>query len=290
MKQSRIIIIVLAIVLALITTFFLYRYIEDLRKEPEVTVVYNDVVVAAVNVPVNTEITAGMLRVESLPQEAIHANSSGDINDFLGYTTVMPITEGEQILKSKIALDDGRSALSYQIPENMRAVVVPTGEVSGLAGYLQIGDKVDLLVTYSGRSAQELEEPEPAESEPGEPEATEPEPVETEPGETEETAAEDLEPGEEEEAETLSYTITQFQNLEVLELGVSDYVNAEGNVVKAYGVPTSVTLLVSPEQAEVLVFMLNTGTFQMSLRNPTDDTIVPLDHFGDDNFTDWRNR
>ena len=286
MKRSRIVIVVLAILLALLTTFFLYRYIEGLRKEPEVQVVYGPVVVAATDIPEQVELTTDMLTVVQMPQEAIHADAAANTEDLIGFTTVIPIAAGEQVLKSKVALDDGTSGLSYQIPENMRAIVVPTGEVSGLAGYLKRGDKVDLLVTYLERplsdatETSETGETEETTATTSQPTDTEGNPIATQPGEeTVETTEEQV-----------VFTVTQFQNLEVLELGIAAHVDENGNLVKAVGVPTSVTLLVTPEQAEVVAYMLNTGTFQMSLRNPVDDTIVPLDHYGDDNFQDWSER
>lgn len=288
MKRSRILIIVLAIALALITTFFLYRYLEDLRKEPEVKVIYQDTVVASVDILAQTELTADMLKVISLPQEAIHPRALSKIEDLVGFITVTSITADEQVLTSKLALEDGTSGLSYQIPEHMRAIVVPTREVSGLAGYLMKGDKVDLLVTYFELpGGGDISEPETDQTG-NNTEATQP---------AEEVTDTDVEPAQAvndgvqgADAGSFTFTITQFQNLEVLEIGVAAYVGANGEIVKSVGVPSSVTLLVTPEQAEIIVYMLNTATFQMSLRNPTDNATIPLDHYGDDNFAEWRER
>ena len=275
MKRSRIL-IVLALLLALVTTFFLYRYIESLRVEPEVTVEYGSVVVAATNIPEHIKITEEMIVVKELPVEAIHVNAARSTADLVGFTTTMNILADEQVLKSKIAADDVQSGLSYQIPENMRAIVIPTGEVSGLAGYLQIGDKVDMLVTYNNQTK------------PGQhPGITTP--VETTPGEEPEPEV-PVEPIPPEEIEGYIETITQMQNVEILAIGIKPQMSAEGNIVQNTGVPTSVTLLVTPEQAEVVSYILNTATFQLTLRNPVDGVEVPLSHYGTDNFNDWRNR
>lgn len=276
MKRSRILII-LALILALITTFFLYRYIESLRVEPEVTVEYGSVVVAATNIPEHVKITEEMLLVKELPVEAIHPNAARSTADLVGFTTTMNILADEQILKSKIAADDVQSGLSYQIPENMRAIVIPTSEVSGLAGYLQIGDKVDMLVTYNNQT------------EPGQhPGITTP--VETTPDEEEPDPEEPVEPTPPEEIEEYIETITQMQNVEILAIGIKPQMSEDGSIAQNAGVPSSVTLLVTPEQAEVVTYILNTATFQLTLRNPVDGVEVPLSHYGTDNFNDWRNR
>lgn len=271
MKKSRILII-LALLLALITTFILYRYIESMREEPEVTIEYASVVVAVANIPEHIKITQEMLLVKDVPVEAIHPDAARTTADLIGFTTTMDILADEQVLKSKVALNDVQAGLSYQIPENMRAIVLPTGEVSGLAGYLQIGDKVDILVTYTGQTepGQNPESPTP--------EATTP--TETTPGE----------PIPPEELDGYIETITQMQNVEILALGVKSHVDETGNVVENVGVPSSVILLVTPEQAEVIAFIQNNASFQFTLRNPVDGVKVPLSHYGTDNFNDWRNR
>lgn len=280
MKRNRILII-LALLLALITTFFLYRYIESLRKEPEVAIQYGSVVVAAVNIPEHIKITQEMIQVKEIPVEAIHQDAAKTAEELVGFTTTMNILAQEQVLKSKVALDDVKSGLSYQIPENMRAIVIPTDEVSGLAGYLQIGDKVDMLVTWSGQTEPGQH---PGSTTPGSTIPGVTTPTETTPGET------IPEPTPPEEIAGYIETITQMQNVEILAIGVKPHVDEAGNVVGNTGVPSSVTLLVTPEQAEVVAFIQNNAIFQLTLRNPVDGVEVPLSHYGTDNFNDWRNR
>lgn len=290
MKRSRPLILV-ALLLTLVSTFFLYRYIESLRQVPEVQVKYGNVVVATANIPQHVKITEEMVTLKSVPEEAIHPDAAKAITELVGLTTNMEIVAEEQILKSKISSTDQKNSLSYQIPENMRAIVVPTTEVSGLAGYLEKGDKVDILVTYdkadifvpytnqTGSSRPVSTPPStttPADTQPG---ATTP--ASTTPTATAAPVGSDMEYIE---------TITQLQNIEVLELGIKQALTPDGEPVVADGVPTSVTLLVTPQQAEVIAFMINSGSFQMSLRNPVDGLKVPLDKYGSGNFEDWRNR
>lgn len=295
MKRSRVLILV-ALLLAISTTFFLYQYIESLRKEPENQVKYGSVVIAITDIPQHTKINEAMLEVKSIPEEAIHQNAVYNVSDIVGLTTKMDLLAGEQILKSKIATKEEKTGLSYQIPENMRAIVVPTSEVSGLAGYLVPGDRVDVLVTYTDRPG------------PGAPPVlTTPiatQPVATAPGQTIPaittttattvpitTTTPATRPTETSTPiEGYVETITQFQNIEVLAIGVKPTLDENGKILENSGVPTSVTLLVTPQQAEVMSYMLNNGSFQMTLRNPVDGFKVPLNHYGTDNYDDWRNR
>ncbi|MFB0957964.1 MAG: Flp pilus assembly protein CpaB [Clostridiaceae bacterium] len=293
MKKSRVLIL-LALLLAVLSTFFLYQYIEGLRKEPEVQVKYGNVVVALTDIPQHTKITEAMLELKSVPEEAIHKDAVKAVAEIVGLTTKMDILSGEQVFKSKIASKEEKTGLSYQIPENMRAIVVPTSEVSGLAGYLVAGDRVDLLVTYTDRpgpgAPPVLTVPRATQPSTTTPGTTSPAttPAATTPAATTLPATRPATTSA--PIEGYVETVTQFQNIEVLAIGIKPTLDENGKLVENTGVPTSVTLLVTPQQAEVMSYMLNSGTFQMTLRNPVDGLKVPLDHYGTDNFDDWRNR
>lgn len=83
-------------------------------------------------------------------------------------------------------------------------------------------------------------------------------------------------------------TITQFQDIEVLEKGPMT-AGAEGTASNL-GVSSSLTLLVSPSQAEVIAYALMNGNMQMTLRNPVDSTKNQLTQFGTSEFASWRER
>ena len=52
----------------------------------------------------------------------------------------------------------------------------------------------------------------------------------------------------------------------------------------------SVTLLVTPAQAEVLAFANVNGSFHLSLRSPLDEEIVGLDYYSPENLNSFRER
>jgi pilus assembly protein CpaB len=79
---------------------------------------------------------------------------------------------------------------------------------------------------------------------------------------------------------------TQLQSIEVLERGP----NAGTADSSGSGVPTSLTLLVTPAQAEVIAYGNLNGTFYFTLRNPVDAAKQDLGGYGTDNFDSWRER
>lgn len=84
-------------------------------------------------------------------------------------------------------------------------------------------------------------------------------------------------------------TITQFQDIEVLEKGPMTGGTTE-DAASGQGVSSSLTLLVNPAQAEVIAYALINGNMQMTLRNPVDSTKNELTQFGTAEFTTWRER
>ena len=63
-------------------------------------------------------------------------------------TTIYP---GEPIITAKITGENGRAGLAGIITEGMRAVTIPVNTVNGVAGFIQPGDRVDILLIKDGR-------------------------------------------------------------------------------------------------------------------------------------------
>lgn len=78
---------------------------------------------------------------------------------------------------------------------------------------------------------------------------------------------------------------TQLQNIEVLETG-PNLMAAEAESA----VPTSLTLLVTPAQAEVIAYANLSGSFHFTLRNPADTAKQEVSSYGTENFDSWRER
>ena len=246
-------ILLIGVLLGLITVFFLNRYISSLSKVEEAAAAtsFVDVVVAAKSIPEHVEITEDMVTLASIPEDGVHPDSLSSLDSVLGGISRSEIINGEQILSGRIVTEDIKATLSYQIPDNMRAITIPVNEVSGIANYIDVGDRVDILVGYEF----EVQDP------------------------TGETA-------------TVPYTYTQLQNIEVMALGgLKASVPAEevvgGETIEQ---PSTITILVNPEQAEVVAFANINGQFHLSLRNPIDNDILDLEYYSTVNFESYKER
>lgn len=250
MKVNKKILLV-GVLLGIITIFFLNRYISSLEKAPEEVAAtsYTEVVVALTSIPEHVRITQEMVQMASIPVEGVHPDAVKDMNLVVGAITRTDIINGEQILAGRIVNEESDAGLSYWIPENMRAISIPLGTISGVSNFIQVGDKVDILATYEA-IMEEIPDNEVADTRDG------------------------------------STTYTQFQNVEVMALGSLKPPNAE----KSYEQPGSITLLVTPEEAEVLAWVTINGSIHMTLRNPIDNEVIELERYGTDNFESFRVR
>ena len=91
---------------------------------------------------------------------------------------------------------------------------------------------------------------------------------------------------EEEINEGAMTTYTLFQKVKVLAIGElpREVEDDESRLV------STVTMEVTPEQAEVLAYSYQKGSFHLALRSPSDEAVITLDAFDTPNFEEFRRR
>lgn len=146
-------ILILALVFSLVAAFLTFSYTEHLKKIYRASGNYAPVVVAEKRIPPRTVITPQMLKLMEVPVEYINNRAVVDTKDAIGKVTKSEMFPGEQVLMDKLLgpkdQDDG---LALKVSEGKRAVAIPIDDVSGLAGMLRPGDKIDVLTTFELQS------------------------------------------------------------------------------------------------------------------------------------------
>ncbi|MDV3429334.1 MAG: Flp pilus assembly protein CpaB [Bacillota bacterium] len=142
-------ILIFAILIGLVTVIGLSFYLKSLTSSEKIQTSYSKVVVAANIIPANVQITADMVKLKSVPTESVHPEALTDVEKVIGKTTSSEIIKGEQVLVSRVVTDTSKSNLAYRVPNKMRAVTIPSSEITGVAGYINVGDKIDILATYN---------------------------------------------------------------------------------------------------------------------------------------------
>ncbi len=219
------------------------------------------VVVAKTAIKQRTIITADMLDVKSIGQDAVSAGAFTTIDDVIGKVTKFPIEANQQVLSSAI-VDTTRptaDALAPVVPNARRGFSIKATQVLTAGGLLLPGDYVDVVWVCcpGGLEAQGTN-------------------------------------GQSFKTSGVFFARPIVQNVqvaavqqEIVSSGPVGSANAGGNPADTTNNPvaadaakktpdaTTITLLVTPEQADVLILGENTGELRASLRNPGDSASVP---------------
>ena len=109
-------------------------------------------VVAKADIPARTKITAAMVEVRLIGTDARSDLGYTDATQVVGQVTRFPIAANEQVLSSKVVSLAGTSAgsksLSYVIPQGKRAMSYNASAVQEAGGLILPGDYVDVVVLY----------------------------------------------------------------------------------------------------------------------------------------------
>ncbi|NLI13853.1 Flp pilus assembly protein CpaB [Pelotomaculum propionicicum] len=225
--------LILAIIIGLAAAAGIYLFLDNTRKTYQVNSDFVSVVVARQRIPAKTQITAQMVEMKDIPAISLNDLAVVDTKEVLGKTTKSEILPGEQVLRERLATERSSSeGLSFQIPQGKRAVSVAVDEVSGVAGLVKVGDRVDVLGTFDLQGATGQEK--------------------------------------------VSYTSILIQNVDVLSIDQSASPDAltSQDSKKASNSAHTITLSVTPEQAEPLVLCSEKGTIRLALRPAADQNVI----------------
>jgi pilus assembly protein CpaB len=147
MNRTRLLLIgLIALALGGFVSLLVYRNLQSKQESADTTGV--DVVVAANDLQVGAKIEDGDVKLVRMPAGSIPPNCfRGSMSKVIGRGVILPISRGEFILPNKLAGENAGSGLPSLIPPGMRAVSVRVNEVVSVAGFVQPGTRVDVLLT-----------------------------------------------------------------------------------------------------------------------------------------------
>lgn len=179
MDRKKLILLVAALVIAALTAFMARTMFSGgntapaaSAKPPEPT--GPQVLVATRALPVGTIITADAFRYQPWPKELVEeayfikpdgsnpviAAVTGEApkevvpptdatQDLLGTVVRNPITAGQPLTKGSLVFPGDRGFLAAALAPGMRAVTVPVSALTGVAGFVFPGDRVDMVLTQN---------------------------------------------------------------------------------------------------------------------------------------------
>jgi pilus assembly protein CpaB len=86
---------------------------------------------------------------ESLVKDAYFIEGESDMSQLLGTVVRFPVTAGEPVTQGSLVSPGDRGFLAAALGPGMRAVTVPVSAMTGVAGFVFPGDRVDLVLTQT---------------------------------------------------------------------------------------------------------------------------------------------
>ncbi len=152
MRRGGRVLVLLGILLGVLTAIGVYVVLLSAQPQtPQIST--RSVVVAQQNIADRAEILPEALGKADWPEAYVPVAAFERSGDVVGKVAMVPIYQGQiilpQMLLDKTKVKETRSNASFVIPEGKVAVAFPINTLSGIAGALQTGDMVDLMMTIS---------------------------------------------------------------------------------------------------------------------------------------------
>jgi pilus assembly protein CpaB len=150
LSRQSLIALSLAIVLALAAVFGANTFL-DRSQQKAYEGATTKVAVASAPLAFGTDITPDKIRFVDYPNTSIppgaFTNAAQLLPDGKKRVALMAIAVNEPILPNKISAAGQGASIAALLPDGMRATTVRINDVSGVAGFIQPNDSVDVLIT-----------------------------------------------------------------------------------------------------------------------------------------------
>jgi pilus assembly protein CpaB len=153
MRTSAVVMLVVAVVLGGISAFAARHWIESKvnARPSEPAMATAPVVVARVALNFGDQISGKHLSIVQWPASGVPKNAFTKTDELLKgdrpRIALQRIEPNELVLKGKVSGFGGRATLSAALDDNQRAVTIRVDDVTGVAGFLLPGDRVDVILT-----------------------------------------------------------------------------------------------------------------------------------------------
>lgn len=157
--RTKFIILVVAVLLGLFAAFAAVNYIESARSTIEAEEQPVEVLVAQQDLPAG--LSAEELSAEEyvalvdMPRRYVADGAVSSFAAIEGKLLTVPLTKGEQITSARFSLPT-EAGLAFAVPEDYVAVALPNTAPRGVAGLIRPGDSVVVYATFE--PGTELEE------------------------------------------------------------------------------------------------------------------------------------
>ena len=160
MRRSSIIMLIAAVALGLIAVLFARTFLGNAGDagtgQSAAAVRTVPTVIAAADINFGEKITPEKVKVVDWPANTLPKGSFQRLEELTmgaGRTAMRPIVANEILTEKSLATGANRLSTAQLLGPQMRAISVPVNEVSGVAGLIFPGDRVDVFMTRQPEEA-----------------------------------------------------------------------------------------------------------------------------------------
>ena len=148
--SRRTLALVLAVGLALLATLALYSYIKGIEDRANEGLTLVDVFVAkqdiAAGISGDTAGSQSLIERKRVPEKYVPTGAIRSLTEISGKIAIVNIYKDEVIVGPRFAVPGTNAARVLPIGEGKQAISLQVGQVPGVAGFIQPGDRVSLIV------------------------------------------------------------------------------------------------------------------------------------------------
>jgi len=153
-QRRVVVILVLATVLGLFTSYLVYQSVKTARGQQAET---EEIVVAAANMNVGEVLTSQHIKLAQWPKSMIPAGSVREAKAAEGRIAKASIVAGEPILDAKLAPAGQAELMPVLVPTGKRAVTIKVDEAAQKSGFVVPNSRVDVVVTMARKIGESKE-------------------------------------------------------------------------------------------------------------------------------------
>jgi pilus assembly protein CpaB len=146
----------LAVLVAAVAAYALYTYLKGQETKLSEAVATERVIVAAVEIPMGTTLNMTQVKTADWPKASLPQGSFASTEQVIGRTSTQTFLPGDAITELKLVPKEGPiGIMTYKIPEGHRAMTVGVDQVAGVAGFINPGNIVDVVLIASPPGANQ---------------------------------------------------------------------------------------------------------------------------------------
>jgi len=145
--------VVSGLVAAVLVFIALVRAGDDSRPGSRPAGAMLRVVIAEQDIPARTEIGPEMLSVVEVPGSLAVNGALDNVEALVGETTRYPVAAGQQVTLEGVGPQNGDDSVPWILAPGFRALAVEVDEIRGAGGLILPGDRVDVIAVLAAEAA-----------------------------------------------------------------------------------------------------------------------------------------